>query len=298
MPKQPSASQWLDHYTRSPEFAWLRLEPAQVRAELSETEEPDEPKAAYRAIMRLKAAEFGRVRYGDKTPLHAGQLSRILRDFPEAHVIHVVRDPRATVASMMRMPWAFSSVGLNSLLCLRCLRKVQPFAHLLLEIRLEDLMGNLEVSLRRVLDFVGEDWHPAVLDHVNHAPLDDVPPFPWFAAAKRPVSAQAQMGRPLWLDQLDPAWVRNIERLYRVEMERFDYSPASLDREPSFMDRQRARITDLPEFYRSLAHWCRLLRLTRGRVVPDPHKVMATRVRGNPAAWRLYLDFVMPRLPG
>lgn len=293
--KGPSASQWLERYMRSAVFAWLRLNPALVRAELTAAGDPKEPKEAYRAIMRLKAARYGRVRYGDKTPLHAGRLDRILSDFPEARVIHVVRDPRATVASLMRMPWAASSVGLNNLFCLRSMRGVRPFSDRLLEIRLEDLLGDLEASLRRVLDFVGEAWHPDVLDHAQHAPLDDVPPFPWFAAAKRPVRARA--GRPVWLEQLDPAWVRNIEQLHRAEMERLDYSPVSLEREPSFLDRQRVRIADLPEVYHSLVHRRRLLRLTRGQVVPDPREIMATLLSWNPAAWRLYPDFVMPSLP-
>ena len=152
---------------------------------------------------------------------------------------------RATVASLLRMPWAASSVSLNSLFCLMRLREIRPFSGRIHEIRLEDLLIDTERVMRGVLEFVGEPFDDAVLDHVHHAPLDDVPPFPWFSTAKSAV--RPPTGEPSWMRQLDPTWIRNIEQVHRSTMDRYGYQRAELDPEPGIAARQRARLADLPE---------------------------------------------------
>ncbi len=296
LPKEPSAEQFLGRYFRSAAFAFLGLSPEQVRSELGRVPDGGRLPGAYRAIMRAKATGFGRVRYGDKTPLHAGRLGQIFADFPDARVVHMVRDPRGTVASLMRMPWAASSVGLNSLFCRRTLDQVAPFRDRICELTLDDLLARPRHVLERVLAFVGEPWDDAVLDHPAHTPAGDVPAFPWFAKAHRPI--RAPTGDPAWLTQLSPAWIRNIERLHTVSMARYGYEPARLPREPSFLDRQRARLADAPQVVRSLAHRRSLLSMTRRGRVADPREVLACLLTWNPSAWAHYPGFVMPRLPG
>ncbi len=295
LPERPSPDQWLGRYFRSGSFAFLRLGRAEVRAELQRGPGSDRLAGAYRAVMRAKARQYAKPRYGDKTPVNTACLKKIFEDFGDPRVIHVVRDPRGTVASLLRMPWAASSVGLNSLFCQMRLKEVRPFAQRIHEIRLEDLLADTERVMRGVLEFVGEPWDDAVLDHVHHAPLHDVPPFPWFRAAKSAV--RPPTGEPAWMRQLDPAWIRNIEQVHRSSMERYGYRTAELDPEPGFAARQLARLADLPEVWHSLRHRKKLLRLTRGSTVPDPREAMVTLMQFNPRAWALYPDFVMPRVP-
>ena len=109
IPRGLSGSDWLDLYLRSFSFAWLKLDPEEVRRELPAEFPRSELPRAFQAVMRCKARQFGRPRYGDKTPFHSSHLKRIFRDFPDARVVHIVRDPRATVdGSNPTVAWNFS----------------------------------------------------------------------------------------------------------------------------------------------------------------------------------------------
>lgn len=55
--------------------------------------------AYFEAFCRLKARHAGRQICGEKTPRHIFRIREILEKFPEAHIICMVRDPRAIVVS-------------------------------------------------------------------------------------------------------------------------------------------------------------------------------------------------------
>ena len=249
---------------------------------------------AYVAIMKTKAKIFHKTRFGDKTPLHAGRLGQIFNDFPEAKVIHVIRDPRATVASLMKMPWAASSIGLNSLFCLMNMKATKPFRDKILEVKLEHLLAKPRQIISTVMDFVQEPWSDSLLEHHLHTPTGDVPRFPWFEKAHGPL--RNPRGDPAWKSELSPAWIRNIELLHSHMMRQYGYERCELETEPTFIQRQAARIQDLPEVVRSLAHRKRLLRVTTGNRVADPREVLALLLQFNPQAWSHYPDFVMPAI--
>ena len=43
---------------------------------------------------------------GEKNPSNLRPIDHIMRIFPNAKIVHIVRDPRAVAASLSRMPWA------------------------------------------------------------------------------------------------------------------------------------------------------------------------------------------------
>ena len=292
--QHPSAEEFLERYFRSPSFAFLGIDKQVVVSELGKLPDNDSISSAYVAIMKTKAKVFHKARFGDKTPLHAGRIKQIFRDFPGAKVIHVVRDPRATVASLMRMPWAASSVGLNSIFCRMTLNAIKPFRDRIHEVRLEDLLQSPRATLRDILEFIGEPWDESVMEHHLHTPDGDVPPFPWFRKAHGPLKKPE--GAPSWLRELSPAWIRNIELVHSATMKRYGYARCHLEKEPTFLQRQAARIADLPQVLQSLAHRRRLLRVTRGKQIVDPRQVLALLLQFNPQAWQLYPGFVMPKI--
>lgn len=55
--------------------------------------------AYFEAFCRLQAHRAGKGIWGEKTPRHVFRISEILEVFPDAHIICMVRDPRAVVAS-------------------------------------------------------------------------------------------------------------------------------------------------------------------------------------------------------
>lgn len=286
---------WLEHFFHSAAFAWLRTDPEDVRSRVPETlPRADIPKA-YNAVMAAKAAQYDRPRFGDKTPLHSSFLPQIFRDYPNPRVVHIVRDPRGTVASLMRMPWSAATVGLNNLYCHRQMKEVKPFLGRVHELRLEDLTADPERVMRGVLDFVGEPWDDAVLDHVRHAPLDDMPPFPWFRAATGP--PRPRTGTPKWMSQLGPAWVRRIETINRKGMRRYGYGPAVVEREPSAGEKIGVELKGMGASFRCLAKLRGLQKLLSRVPSPHPDEAVRAMLDLNPDAWKLYPDFEWPEIP-
>jgi hypothetical protein len=55
---------------------------------------------AVRTFFRLYAKVHGKVRFGDKSPLHCYHLPLIQETLPEAHIIHIIRDGRDAAASL------------------------------------------------------------------------------------------------------------------------------------------------------------------------------------------------------
>lgn len=100
--RKATPREWLDRYLATVAFAWLGLDPERVREAAGDR--PPSVAVTVRAIMKMQAERHGKVRYGDKTPLHATKLPQIFEDFPGARVVNVVRDPRGGVASLLRMP--------------------------------------------------------------------------------------------------------------------------------------------------------------------------------------------------
>jgi len=299
-PRAAPVREWLPRYMDTFSFAWLRVAPGEVLGELAAMPSRDRTVDAVRAVLRCKARLRGKPRFGEKNPLDALSLGRIFRDFADPRVVCMVRDPRATVASMLRMPWAPPGVALGALLGRLMHGRVQPFADRVLEVRLEDLAAEPRETMGAVLRFVGEPWDDAVLDHVRHASRDDVAPLPWFTgAAITPPARDVAEGS--WRTSLSPAAIRLVERVDRDAMTRYGYAPGRLEREPAAADVAALALAELPaaaRFARRLAAYRRAVgRHMSGRERLDPQRAFEATLRFNPDAWRSHPGLRVPSVP-
>lgn len=290
-PPKLDGEAYLRHFLQTFSYRWLGLDPATWIDEVPRPLERDHAKALYTAIMRAKAAQHGKVRWGDKTPSHANHLGAIFADYPGARVVRIVRDPRGVVRSLQRMPWASRTISGGTLLCDREHQDCAPFVDQILQVRLEDLLDDPRAVMTEVLDFVGEDWSEQVLDHPAHGPgLEDMPPVPWFAGAARHVS---KPGTPSWT-KADPVDIRLMERLNRKSMAAFGYEVAALDSEPSSLAVLGRWLGELPQF--ALDMWV-FLRMAVNSRDPSAHDDNLMLHKLNPPAWDQYPGFEMPKPP-
>ncbi len=140
---------------------------------------PDEPAAVAAAAERwLRSAEAHASRAGarrlvDKLPMNFFHLGSISRMFPRAHVIWCRRDPRdvgvSVFAENMSVQSAFATdlgdIGFYHTVHERFMRHWRSaLAIPVLEVRYEDLVGDVEPQARRIVEFVGLDWDPACLE--------------------------------------------------------------------------------------------------------------------------------------
>lgn len=290
--KRATGRVFLDYYFHTSHFRRQRIDPARVLAGLPDPLPRDQLGLAYAAVMREKAAQFGRTRYGEKTPAHVASLHRIYRDFPDARAVYIVRDPRNTVVSLSRMPWAPASTMINAGYLDGEHKLADKFRDRLLRIRLEDLLADPRATMQRVLEFVGEPWHDAVLDHARNLPAnDDTPTYPWLEGAKgERVPAKAQ-----WRE-LRPVEIRMIEQMTKRMMVANSYERATLEREPSWFSVFWEGVRQIPQVVRFYGITAPLALKAR-----DPKRIDEAEAefyrRINPAAWTRYPGYELPPAP-
>ena len=128
---------------------------------------PPSVAAMLESLTVAQAVDAGKPRWVEKTPRHLAYLPLIRSLWPDAAIIHLVRDPRARAVSMARMPFGSDSQVAN--LLDGVLRDQATLAAVdadprLLRVRLEELVADPARELRRVCDFLGEPWSPAMLE--------------------------------------------------------------------------------------------------------------------------------------
>jgi hypothetical protein len=299
-PPGVTGTEFLERYFNMFSFAWLGLDPQEIRDALPDELPRAELHRAFVEIMRRKAQQAGKPRYGEKNPQDTLNLEQIFKDYRDPRIVYIIRDPRPTVQSFNRVPFGAPSILLNGYLCRAQYNHVVPYLDKILEVRLEDLTADPRRAMQRILRYVGEPWDEAVLHHTSAAIHDDVPPLPWFAGAtgEKP-SRQGSDGG--WRDRIAPAWIRLIERLNRPAMARYGYAPAQLEREPSTLELCAALWRDLPGIVvtgtRFLSLWAKLNGHFSGRQPMSLDEGWAASLSMNPAAWRHYPNFEMPRVP-
>lgn len=123
----------------------------------------------YRAVAQAWADCQGKVRWGEKTPGNIFYVDVLLDMFPGARFIHLVRDPRAGVHSMVQA----GQFGPDPVLCAlnrrrfvleggAFLERVVPSAQRT-TLQYEDLVQDPEGAARSLCAFLGEPFDPAML---------------------------------------------------------------------------------------------------------------------------------------
>jgi tetratricopeptide (TPR) repeat protein len=155
----------------------------------------------------------GSLRFIDKMPDNFRMLGLIAVLWPGARVIVCGRDPRDVALSCWQTtfesnPWANDPDHIARRIAdhqrlLRYWRATRPVDWL--DIRYEDMVGDLETSTRRMLEFLGMDWDPACLE---------------FHKTRRVVrtASVAQVRQPLYTRSVGKwrNYVSHVEPLFRA----------------------------------------------------------------------------------
>lgn len=183
--------------------------------------------ALFAALLRFYMRSHGKRRWGEKTPDHALFAETLLEWYPEATVIHLLRDPRDVVASLMDMPSFPNSALGNANMWLTFNRAAaranrRPGYAL---VRYETFVADPETELRRLCELLGEEYSPAMLVP-NWDPTAD---RPWFQRAEQPITG-TRVG--IWRQRLTDHEAALVEWFIGSEMSVFGYerllSPASV----------------------------------------------------------------------
>lgn len=187
----------------------------------------------FASLLRFYMRVHGKQRWGEKTPGHARFTETLFEWYPDATVIHIVRDPRDVVASLMDMPFFPNNIVGNANLWLthnRSARRSQHRSGYLL-VRYEKLVTDSEGELRRICDALGEPYSPVMLLPKPDPTADR----PWFERAEQPVT-ETRIG--IWRQRLTATDAALVEWWIGPELQIFGYEPEA--RPPSLLDLGRA----------------------------------------------------------
>lgn len=274
-------------YFRTFSYAWLRLDPKIVLDALPANLGNKDFAIVYSKILQCKAAQYGKKRFGEKGPLLLQSLRLIFHDYPDARVIHMVRDPRSLVYSHTTMPWSSGSLIQSNINVRDTMRTSRKYGDRVFSIKLEELVAHSEPVMRKVLAFVGEEWSDQVLHHTDYLLPDEGIPFPWLAeASQRPKQKSLS-----WQQALSPAWIRIIEKTNRETLEAFGYAPLALPKEPTRWQKLCAVIADLPNYVRLLFHSIRVILFFIVTPKSDARKIQMLMHSTNPGAWKQHPEW-------
>jgi hypothetical protein len=129
------------------------------------------PQDAYRLIMAAPfeayARKHGKLRWGDKTPHYVHHVDHLMRLWPEARVVVLVRDGRDVALSLKRMPFGPNNAWAAAQWWARGIRAGQAaqvrYPENVMTVRYEDLATRPEQELPRICEFLGLRQTPEML---------------------------------------------------------------------------------------------------------------------------------------
>src|SRR5579863_3403341 len=137
----------------------------------------------------------GKPRFGDKTPCYIGILQELNTLYSRCKFIHLIRDGRDVAISTIDMS-QIKYYDRNEFEWFSAMRYRREYlnsdlAQQILEVRYESLVLQPEATIRQICEFLGEEFHPEMLDWRNR--IDLVPAREQSIHTKlvRPLSADA-----------------------------------------------------------------------------------------------------------
>jgi hypothetical protein len=213
--------------------------------------------ALFDTMMSDFAERNGKLRWSDKTP---GQRAKqVLELFPNAQIIHIVRDPRDVIASSLMTPWTKLNAAALAYQWRRFTRENNSVtreagARSVFEVRYEDLTRAPEEVLRSICDFLGEPFaDEMILDPSLRGATVAPTAAPWQSRALEAIVPAVEGG---WRKRLGLSDRARIAKILHREIEAFGYERATrlellmgkvLEREQPLLRRKKSHTRDVAD---------------------------------------------------
>ncbi|MFC4057844.1 sulfotransferase family protein [Planomonospora corallina] len=215
-------AEWLVNRRQS-RFHQLGLDAAEVAEQI--VTGPPTLGSALGVVLRAYAARFGKPRWGDKRPSYFQNVDVLLRLFPDAQFVHLIRDGRDCVASLKEMPWHTGTVHSSVSTWAEAIDFARHRAPKLPagsyhELRYEDLTADPEGELRTLCAFLGEEFDPAMCEPSRVAGVAVPEHKTWHVNTHREVTT-VRSGS--WRDRLEPEEIALCESVLGDRLEEYGY---------------------------------------------------------------------------
>lgn len=207
-------------------FYDLGLDSSEVLQEI--VDGPPTLGSAVGIVFRAYARRFDKPRWGDKRPGYYQYIAPLLRMFPDAQIVHLIRDGRDCVASLKTMPWFKQDIYAAICTWIEAIDSGRRAARQLpggtyFELRYEHLVADPAARLAELCDFLGEDYDPAMAEPHKIAGSTIPERKTWHADTQKQVAA-APSGP--WQDRLEPWEIALCEAAMGGRLRALGYEPA------------------------------------------------------------------------
>ncbi len=121
-------------------------------------------------IFQKNSLAEGKKRWGDKTPYYILHLNTIVEMFPQAQIVHIIRDGRDCALSMLERKWDLQIFNTyhaaytwdKYIKAGKKFGSEQPSCYF--EVRYEDILDKPEISMSQLCNFLNIEFNPKILD--------------------------------------------------------------------------------------------------------------------------------------
>lgn len=176
--------------------------------------------------LHLAYGGFTKDVWGQKTPRIVRHLDLMERFFPGSRYIHVIRDPRAVAASLIRSPVHASSarhaamrwrIDVNAGLAFEARHPEQ-----VMRVYYEDIASRFPDTIQEVCSFLGVQFEPGMLSH--HRLRDDTYSQRYYRAVHKNLGSEIRPERiNAWARELTPREVATVEAICGPLMAQLGY---------------------------------------------------------------------------
>jgi len=182
--------------------------------------------AIFDALMRSWTRSQGKGHWGEKTPQHIRYWDLISVIYPQAKVIHLVRDGRDVAASLLRARFGPKNMYMAARYWVDYLDRVARVRQDLpenrfFELRYEDLLDEPESVMKRVCHFLGEPFAEELFSF--HTESVDYPTDRTNLMNLHKPLLRGNTGK--WIENLSVRQIELFESVAREWLERFGYKP-------------------------------------------------------------------------
>ena len=191
-------------------------------------------------LFEKNAAGEGKPRWGDKTPYYVLHIPKLLEWWPDAQIIHILRDGRDVALSMFSRRHDFGAY--NTYCAAKLWEQYVETGHSLgqtvpkeqyLELRYEDMIGDQKTALQTICAFLGEAYSDSLLEYKKSGEAGKTP------LLQKPIQKD---NRNKWKTAMTPWQIRIFESAAATTLKEFGY--------PMTTPGKR-----LPIFLRALYRW-------------------------------------------
>jgi hypothetical protein len=219
-----------EHIVADRTFGKLQLDPEPIVQMI--VDGPPTVGSAIGTVLRAYAQRFGKPRWGEKRPAYYRYIDVVMRVFPTAQIVHIVRDPRDCAASLKRMPWWKRDSCHSVLAWAQAVDYTADAARTwpVVQVQYERLVADPEPELTALCAALGEQYEPAMAAPQELAP-DVIRKKRWHRKIRTAPPTTGRIGR--WRGELDPWELALCETVLAERMERLGYELTGAGRPPA-----------------------------------------------------------------